>query len=331
VSFALEGFVGDMTPQDGRKLYMARIDPILTHGCEIMPDIDHAAFRELELASHAYLRRLLGLNPRSMVCVLYTETGIIPLPYRRAELTLRYLLYLVNLPDRHYAKSALLDSLDLARSHGTGWAMDLIRSWEKLPCPVSISLDELLASLTSEGLERILERIRDATKSYARNLIRDSSKLTLLRGRRERNKDGKLVDEAFRLRAYLTVRTNKHRVALTRLLLSDHDLAEEQLRRDIRGRPSVPADQRLCRFCESAIESPLHALFECEGSDDLVSSRHAFTSVMMAEVPGIDRWHAGNPLGLLHELLTRKALLPRFAKFAYEVTEIYNAHPMRLP
>jgi hypothetical protein len=89
VSFALEGFVGDMTAQDGRKLYMARIDPILTHGCEIMPDIDHAAFRELELASHAYLRRLLGLNPRSMVCVLYTETGIIPLPYRQAELTLR--------------------------------------------------------------------------------------------------------------------------------------------------------------------------------------------------------------------------------------------------
>jgi hypothetical protein len=209
--------------------------------------------------------------------------------------------------------------------------MDLIPSWEKLPCPVSISLDELLASLTSEGLEGILERIRDATKSYARNLIRDSSKLTLLRGRRQRNNDGKLVDEASRLRAYLTVRTNKHRVALTRLLLSDHDLAEEQLRRDIRGRPSVPADQRLCRFCERAIESPLHAVFECEDSDDLLSSRHAFTLVMSAEVPGIDRWHTGNPLGLLHELLTRKSLLPRFAKFAYEVTEIYNAHLMRLP
>jgi hypothetical protein len=110
---------------------MARIDPILTHGCEIMPDIDQAAFRQLELASHAYLRRLLGLNPRSMVCVLYTETGIIPLPYRRAELTLRYLIYLVNLPDRHYVKSALFDSLDLAQSHRSGWAMDLIRSWEK--------------------------------------------------------------------------------------------------------------------------------------------------------------------------------------------------------
>jgi hypothetical protein len=85
VSFALEGFVGDITPDDGRKLYMARIDPVLTHGCEIMPDIGHAAFRELGLASHAYLRRLLGLNPRSMVCVLYTETGIIPLLYPRRD------------------------------------------------------------------------------------------------------------------------------------------------------------------------------------------------------------------------------------------------------
>jgi hypothetical protein len=51
---------------------------------------------------------------------------------------------------------------------------------------------------------------------------------------------------------------------------------------------------------------------------------------MTSEVPRIEHWHAGDPLGLLHELLTRKALLARFAKFAYEVTEIHNAHPMRL-
>jgi hypothetical protein len=72
-----------------------------------------------------------------VVCVLYTETGIIPLLYRRAELTLRYLIYLVNLPERHYAKSALLDSLDLAQSHGSRWAMDLLRSWENYhaQCP----------------------------------------------------------------------------------------------------------------------------------------------------------------------------------------------------
>jgi hypothetical protein len=95
--------------------------------------------------------------------------------------------------------------------------------------------------------------------------------------------------------------------------------------------PLVPADQRLCRFCERAVESPLHALFECDGSDALVASRQAFTTVMTTEVPHIEVWHAGNPKGLLHELLTRKPLLPRFAKFAYEVTEIYNAHPMRLP
>jgi hypothetical protein len=53
-------------------------------------------------------------------------------------------------------------------------------------------------------------------------------------------------------------------------------------------------------------------------------------SVMTSEVPRIDHWHTGDPLGHLHELLTRKALLPRVAKFAYE-TKIHNAHQMRLP
>jgi hypothetical protein len=84
-------------------------------------------------------------------------------------------------------------------------------------------------------------------------------------------------------------------------------------------------------FTEHAVESPLHALFECEGNDDLAASRQAFMSVVTSEVPQSEHWHAGDPLGLLHELLTRKAVLPRFAKFAYEVAEIYNAHPMRLP
>jgi hypothetical protein len=137
-----------------------------------------------------------------------------------------------------------------------------------------------------------LSPTRDATKSYALHLIRDPTVFTV------------------------TVRSRP---------------AEEQLRRDIRDRPHVPADQRLCQFCEHAVESPLHALFECEGNDDLAASRQAFMSVMTSEVPRIEHWHAGEPLGLLYELLTCKALAPHFAEFAYEVTEIYNAHPMRLP
>jgi hypothetical protein len=69
---------------------MARVDPHLVFGCEAMPDVDDAV-KGMEHAQHTFLRRLLGLNPRSVLCVLFTETGIMPLRNRHAELVLRFL------------------------------------------------------------------------------------------------------------------------------------------------------------------------------------------------------------------------------------------------
>ena len=55
-----------------------------------------AVIDRLAKVQRDYLRRLLGLNPRSQTIPLYTETGQHPVMHRRAEAALNYLSYLVS-------------------------------------------------------------------------------------------------------------------------------------------------------------------------------------------------------------------------------------------
>ncbi|KAF5375862.1 hypothetical protein D9615_008181 [Tricholomella constricta] len=61
-TFTIDSFVGSVPPVDARKLYMARVDPHLTHGCEVALDIDRAALNGLENVQRTYIRRMLHLS-----------------------------------------------------------------------------------------------------------------------------------------------------------------------------------------------------------------------------------------------------------------------------
>jgi hypothetical protein len=55
---------------------MAQIELHLTFGCEVALDVTHAHVSKLEDVQNEYLRRLLGLNRRSVLAILFSETGI---------------------------------------------------------------------------------------------------------------------------------------------------------------------------------------------------------------------------------------------------------------
>ena len=61
-SFALDSFMGALPPKEGKMLYMARVDPILTFGCEVVLDIEDALVQKMTDVQHLFLRRLLGLD-----------------------------------------------------------------------------------------------------------------------------------------------------------------------------------------------------------------------------------------------------------------------------
>ncbi|KAJ7031841.1 hypothetical protein C8F04DRAFT_894205, partial [Mycena alexandri] len=89
--------VGDLTAWDMRTLYMARVDPYLIAGCEICLNVNAKSLKLLEDAQCMFLCRMLGVGARSMRAVLFSETGIWPIKYRRVYLALKYLRYLLSL------------------------------------------------------------------------------------------------------------------------------------------------------------------------------------------------------------------------------------------
>ncbi|KAJ6542411.1 hypothetical protein B0H10DRAFT_2135880, partial [Mycena sp. CBHHK59/15] len=72
-----------------------------------------------------------------MTAILFSETGLEPIRYRRAKQLVNYLRYLVE-PDgwNRLVADALADSLDLARTHHISWVNDICIVLSKLPIPI---------------------------------------------------------------------------------------------------------------------------------------------------------------------------------------------------
>ncbi|KAE9403489.1 hypothetical protein BT96DRAFT_814910, partial [Gymnopus androsaceus JB14] len=125
-TLGLEPLIGCIPPKDGINLYMARVDPHLTFGCEVVLDIDLSLLGELELVQHLFLRRLLGLHRRCMLVFLFSETGLIPIRYHRITLALGFLVYLLGLPWAHLANTALKNAFSLSNRGHANWINDLV-------------------------------------------------------------------------------------------------------------------------------------------------------------------------------------------------------------
>ncbi|KAF8872278.1 hypothetical protein BD779DRAFT_1452936, partial [Infundibulicybe gibba] len=265
----LEPMIGTLPTWEGKKSYMSLMDPHLTHGCEITLDVGEGILKGLEDVRTAFLRRLLGLNKRAMLVPLYTETSVVPLRFRRLNLALRYLQYLISLPNERYAKAALNDSIQLAAEGMPSWVMDLEYVLHNLPFRAMLPN---LKTATVEDIEQVIKCVQTGMEKHLQSCIDNSPKLYLLWGRVELEKDSRPRHRTMCFRHYLNVSNADHRKALTRLVLSSHCLALERLRWTEHCRPSVEPHLRWCRFCQIAIESPEHALLECTANADLSTS-----------------------------------------------------------
>ncbi|KAJ7748694.1 hypothetical protein B0H16DRAFT_1725506 [Mycena metata] len=294
-TFAAKGMIGCLPPYEGIRLYTARMDPHLTFGCEVSLDVVTKHLEQLTGVQHQFLRRLLGLHSRSILAVLFSETGVVPLAYRRPIIALGYLVYLITLPATHYATAAYLDS--------------------KLPVPVQLSLGDL----TAEGVASIRKNLEAVCHKWIGDTVTEmSSRLPLIQGRLDRNEDSVLVPIAAKLRQYLRIPMPAHRKAFTRLVLSAHTLSVEILRYDERHRKRTPREFRVCRFCRRSVETEAHALIACS-SPALVTLRHAFLVDIFRMVPEMPRqWESAEDF--LRAMVQSKDfdLLQRLAKYTYE-------------
>ena len=123
---------------------------------------------------------------------------------------------------------------------------------------------------------------------WLQDAIDSSDKLYLIQGRIETQKDKPPTQIISKMRHYLSmVKTQKHREALTSLLLSTHQLAVEILRYVDHAYQPVPRADRLCRLCKDEIETPEHALLSCTSLDTLVELQALFLVELFENSPDL--------------------------------------------
>ncbi|KZP07142.1 hypothetical protein FIBSPDRAFT_763346 [Athelia psychrophila] len=329
-SFLVESYIGCLPPREGKRLYMARVDPHLTSGAEVSPDVTLTLLEPLKRVQHTYLQRILGLNPRCMRAFLFSETGLLPIAYRRLTIALRFLIYLLKLPREHLAARAWRECWALYTRGSRCWLGDLTTALKRVPVDISC-LNAV--DIPVETVKTLILSVHKAAETCVENALRESSKGYLLVDRLHRNEDGIIVNnKALALREYLMLPIASHRKALTALLLAEHPLAEARLRYAERRRPSVPREYRLCRFCKVAVEDSLHALFECQGSPDLDILRSRFWHQCLHEGSANEiGLQSAAPLEALHHLLISRKLLRKLAWLAYETIKIYESTEMLVP
>ncbi|KAF7374664.1 RNA-directed DNA polymerase from mobile element jockey [Mycena sanguinolenta] len=327
-TFGAKSMIGTLPPYEGIRLYTARMDPHLTSGCEVCLDVDVSHLEELTDVQHEFLRRLLGLNRRSILAVLFTETGVIPLCYRRIILALGYLIYLMSLPANHLAYAAYHDSLLLERDHHPSWISDLRYTMQSLPRPIQLCATDL----NNDGVDAVRKQVRESCNKWLGDCISEmSSRLPLIQGRLELNEDGKYVTMASKLRHYLRVPVPAHRKALTRLALSSHTLGIEILRWKVRYKARVPRECRWCRFCRLEIESEGHAMIGCS-APDLVALRYEFFKDVYSIVPDMPRHWTSEDVFLRDLFLNQNFdLTQRLAKYTYDVFARFATCPVFRP
>ncbi|KAJ7664166.1 hypothetical protein B0H17DRAFT_844736, partial [Mycena rosella] len=95
----------------------------LISGGDIAIDVDAGLVSEPMEAQHFF--RLLGIHSRSMLAVLFTETGLMPIRIRCLLLALGRLRYMASLGDERTVYAALLDLVGLFTTVFSGWAGDV--------------------------------------------------------------------------------------------------------------------------------------------------------------------------------------------------------------
>lgn len=318
---SVESLVHTLPPKMGRLLYTARVDPHLISGCEVIIDVDVPRLTSLYHLQYLFLRRLLHVQSRSMVVPLFTELGLMPLRYRRLILALRYLGYVIERPESDYVHVALRDSYELFTAGQSGWFSDLFLALNGLPIRVVLPG---LRDLSTDVVEGLIKQVRRCCAIWLQRELDSSPKLYLIHGRLEPQDDKPPKRIICWFRHYLEVPIAKHRIALTRMILSDHCLAIERLRWADRYHPRVPRDQRFCRFCRTCIESVEHALFFCVENNMLRVLRAQFVVDLNKKWPGFGWVLPSNAVARLKLLVMNRETVPLLAKFVYEVLHLFN-------
>ncbi|KAF7355921.1 Reverse transcriptase domain-containing protein [Mycena venus] len=266
-----------------------------------------------------------------MLAVLFTETGVMPIRIRRLLLALSRLRYMVELGVERRVRWALLDAVDLFSMGHSSWAGDIAILLRALPTPIRIAPGDFLSVPAIEAITKKVVEAVDVDLQFDINFLQ---KTHLLRNRLEYVEASKTLSLVTRRRRhYLTmVPIPAHRIALTRLLLGDHNLSVERLRYRVRYRLPIPREERLCRFCRNAVEDEVHATLDCEAQPTLIDLRTSFLhDIFECDPPLKSEYEVLSHYDFLCRMVSSRKGVARLAKYACDVLAVFDSVERFIP
>lgn len=325
--WGLEQMTGALPVQIMLQLYMALVDPSLTHGCEVTPDSNRTARGVLEEVQIWYMRRAMGVGARAAISTSYTETGMMPIRYRRLLLALGFWRYTARSPGL-LVHRAMREAIRIDFDGGVSWVSRFREALGLEPRAGALPTHEHL--MDDRRLVLLQETVQRSMGMSLLAQVEGSGKLELLHGRKEPDAQGDLtVTAPLKLRHYLKVVNAGHRRALTKVMVSNHYFAVELLRY---ARPPVERSRRVCRFCRERVETPEHVWIECLANIEICETRLAFAGEVQAlgtpAERGLLELREGDALGQLRVLLESRGMVGAVAEYAFVVQEIVRRVPI---
>ena len=220
------------------------IVPILLYACEIwLPynnfNYDKWESNEIEKTHTQFIKRILGVNRTTTNVLARGEVGRYHLQRQALIRNILCIQYMKGKQEEEIVRQAY--NYELTRNHTEITILSSIRT---LLCQEN---EEDISKAKQKDLKQILDQ--NFTQNW-RTKVNACQKGETYR----------LIKDNIKYETYLHgVKNRKHRVAMTKLRVSDHNLMIEQGRR---MRPPIPREQRLCPICKS-LENETHFLLTC--------------------------------------------------------------------
>ena len=232
------------------KIFDTMILPILLYGSEIWGpsgkyDFEKWDKNEIEKIHSSLLKQILGLNRSTQNNMVRAEFGRHPLIINIHNRTWQYIKYLKNKDNSAYAKSAYVQDAKLDQC-------STFQNCEKVYTEILTKNMKKHDSLLKISKKRVKSFFKNDYETYWREKLRGST--MSLTYATHKNK--------YEYESYLSVITiKKHRNALAKLRMSDHDL---KIHTGRHTRPKTPRENRFCESCRIAVEHEAHFLFDCK-------------------------------------------------------------------
>ncbi|KAJ6561535.1 hypothetical protein DFH09DRAFT_921015, partial [Mycena vulgaris] len=116
------------------------------------------------------------------------------------------------------------------------------------------------------------------------------------------------------------------------IMLSTHQLALEKLRHTDHACQPVPRHERLCRFCIAKVESPEHALLECQACPEVLTLRNVFLDKLLRTVPSLQNKMAQlNSTEFLKVIIYERATIVLVGKYVHDILQASYGTPVYRP